>query len=334
MFQKYNSIENSYRDKFIEKIKEVLNKNELFVIQEKINWANYSFHISKENWLKVLSAWRNWFLTEDISFYTHEKVFNKYKDKIISLYHYLNSHDIPTDSLIVYWELFWGTYPHKDVEKIKNVSKVQKWIFYTPDIEFLAFDMKINWQYVNLEDVEIYCKKTEIPFDPILFKGTLKECLKYPNNFQSIIANKVYWLPILEDNVCEWVVIKTNQAKFLWNWNRIALKNKNSKWKEKIKRKKEYVEVTLSEKWQKIIDNLFSYITKSRIDNVFSKIWKVTDKDFWKIVWLYCKDVLEEFNKDYNLDIIEDKNELKKIKKLFQSKSSEIVREKFKKEVE
>lgn len=335
MFTKYTSIENTYRDKFLNILKSKIDENTLFIIQEKIHWANYSFQINKDNDFLIQPAWRNWLLNDLTSFYNHWVVFSKYKENINDLFlHLQNSWKYwKIDTFAVFWELFWGSYPHENVEIDNNSSKIQKWISYTNKNEFLCFDIKINWKYMNLLEVEKNCKNFNIPFDPILFTGTLKECLDYPNDFQSIIWTELYNLPKIEDNVIEGTVIKPIENFTMPNWTRAILKNKNSKWTEKIKKAKIKTEVKLSEQWQEFLDILWTFINENRIDNVFSKIWNITNKDFWKIVWLYSKDIMEEFNKDYSLEKIEDKNELKKIKRLFQWLVSEKIRERFKREI-
>jgi hypothetical protein len=48
-FKKYNSIENSYREKFLEKIKSIVPPTEKWVVTEKIHGSNFSFIYDVEN---------------------------------------------------------------------------------------------------------------------------------------------------------------------------------------------------------------------------------------------------------------------------------------------
>ena len=54
-FKKFNSLENSYRENFIHKIREQGYENEKYIITEKLHGANYSFTVVIENGLIVMS---------------------------------------------------------------------------------------------------------------------------------------------------------------------------------------------------------------------------------------------------------------------------------------
>ena len=336
-FQKYISIENSYREKYIKIIKENIPNDEIFILQEKIHGSNYSFQITKDNGFKIMPAWRDWLLKPEDNkrFYNHLYVFNKFKDNIMQMFNSINKelYNWKIENFAIYWELFWWTYNHVDVKNLNWKVKIQKWIFYTNDNSFLSFDIQIDGKYMNLLEVEKYCNRFNVPFDPILFSWTLDECLNYPNDFQSIIWPKLFNLPVIEDNVVEWTVIKPINEFFTPNWKRIIIKNKNDKWKEKIKSDKIKIQVVISKEWENLLKILLSHVTESRVDNVFSKLGIITNKDFWKVLWLYSKDVMEEFNKDYSLSVIVNKEELKKIKRILQKNISVIIRNKFKQEV-
>ncbi len=105
-----------------------------------------------------------------------------------------------------------------------------------------------------------------------LFRGSLNECLNYPNKFQSQISG---WLglPQFDENICEGVVIRPVEPCFFGNHARVMLKNKNEKWEEKSYQKKrkplEKEEVKLSTAAQNLIEEATRYITKS---------WKRTSK--------------------------------------------------------
>ena len=70
-----------------------------------------------------------------------------------------------------------------------------------------------------------------------LFRGTLAECLKHPNGFQSKIAE---WLglPAIEDNICEGIVIRPVTPMYLRNGSRVLIKSKNERFAERKSVKK------------------------------------------------------------------------------------------------
>ena len=55
-------------------------------------------------------------------------------------------------------------------------------------------------------------------------------------------------------------------------------------------------EDALSDDAQMLCEEIAKYITENRLNNVVSKIGTITQKDFGKLLGLYSKDVLEEFN--------------------------------------
>jgi len=82
-FYKYNSIENKYRHKFINRIRNDKSFNDKWVVLEKVHGANFSFITDGES---VKVAKRTDFIKDGENFFYWKKIFDKYKDKIIDLY--------------------------------------------------------------------------------------------------------------------------------------------------------------------------------------------------------------------------------------------------------
>lgn len=322
-FKKYSSIENTYRQKFIDKvIYEWLDKWE-FIVEEKVHWANFSFFITKDE----IKVWkRTSFLWDWAEFYSYEVVLEKYKDKLRDLFNFLyNSEGV--ESIIIYWELFWGSYPHTDVER-KNVCTIQKWVFYTPDVDFYAFDLVTDWEIRDIDFAKDLFANNWFVYAKTLFRWSLSDALKYSNEFNSTIPS-YFWLPELEENICEWVIIKPVISKFLKNWNRVIFKNKNEKWSEKSKVKSKVKnEIKISEVWKKLLEELISLNTENRLKNVLSKYWKVESaKEFWKLLGELQIDILEDFNKDFLSEFNSlEKNEQKKIKSIMSKEVALLLR--------
>ena len=79
-FKKFSSLENSYRENFIHKIREQGYENEKYIITEKLHGANYSFTVVIENGLlvSVNPAKRSGYINSDEKFYNHRTVYEKY----------------------------------------------------------------------------------------------------------------------------------------------------------------------------------------------------------------------------------------------------------------
>ena len=203
--------------------------------------------------------------------------------------------------LIICGEIIGGTYPHKDVESVMNVRRVQKGVFYHPDIIFYAYDIKINGEFINYYSAYRILKMSLFFTAEILFEGNFEECMKYPNKFQTTIPNLLK-LPEIEDNICEGWVLKTIKPERFIDGGRVILKSKNKIYDERARcAKKPREPLVLGEKAQKVYDILSTYVTQNRLDSVLSKvnIERLTKKQgFGTIMGDFRKDVMESFNDD------------------------------------
>ena len=86
-FKKFNSLENSYRENFIHKIREQGYENEEYIITEKLHGANYSFTVVVEGGIvvSVIPAKRSGYIHLGEKFYNHRQVYEKHGDKVSNL---------------------------------------------------------------------------------------------------------------------------------------------------------------------------------------------------------------------------------------------------------
>lgn len=313
-FIKYPSIENSYRSKFIDRIREMEIDQLSWVVKEKIHGANFAFYVDL-NTLEIKCAKRSAFLQPEEGFYNYQQVLERLKYNLINLASDIKVNyqsDTSLSHIIVWGELFGGTYSHKEVKRL-HYSKVQSGVQYTNQIEFLAFDLAINNKLTSQAFAYSFFRMFKIPHVPILKTGTLDECLKYPNKFTTKVPN-LYELPEIENNFCEGVVIVPNTPFFDHQGNRMALKNKNEAFKEvkPTNKKPKFVNTQTQ--------NLASmYINENRLQNVLSKLGEVSIKDFGLINSSLCNDALEDIIKDHpNIEI-------KPIKKALGQLSAKLV---------
>ncbi len=299
-FRTYNDIENSYRTKTVNDIVDMgLAAKEIeWCVTEKVHGSNFSMWYDG---VEFRSAKRSCLIGDTENFCGSLKVVSENKDKVIAIYNDLNL--VPgTDVMAVYGEIFGGTYPHPNVEKAKNATQVQKGIFYSPENLFYAFDIRVNEIILDKDKSDELFQKHGIFYSKFLFRGTLKECLEYSNEFKSKIPE---WLGLPEiegDNICEGTVVAPIKTKFFGCGSRVILKNKNDKWKEKASESKSpkppKEEITLSEEGNRLMDELDTYVCENRLKNVLSKIGAVTQKDFGKILGAMAIDTLKDFKKD------------------------------------
>jgi len=339
-FTKYSTIENSYREKEINKIIEngFASKDIEWVVTEKVHGTNFSFICDGDS---VQVAKRTSILSkEELSkFYDADIMYKKYKDNILDLVKYLQRiYNI--SEIQIFGEHFGGTY---NGETEKGYTKIQKEIQYIPFTDFIVFDILVIFKevgevkkiFLDWDFVKELAKKFELKVVPELYRGTFEECLKYPNQFQTKIPT-MYGLEDIEGNICEGVVIKPVKDLRLGSGERVILKNKNDKFKEKGRVKKTKIKKPINlipedEKW---IDEISRYFEENRIQNVLSKgEVQLNWKQFGKLSGLFFKDALEDFIKD-NPDFNNlDKGQRKLIQKFAQARANEFIRDFMKKHI-
>lgn len=293
-FKKYNSIENSYRQEFLERVATTTINSNDFVVLEKVHGANFSL-ITNGSDLK--SAKRTSMLEDTDKFYNHTLIKELYYEKMLALFEAVKTHYPETESITVFGELFGGSYP--DVEQARDAMKVQKGVFYAPYNDFYAFDIMINQTfYLDVIEVNQLLEAHGFFYAKILFRGTLKEALAYPNAFNSNVPE---WLnlPEIKDNICEGVIIKPVKPHFLPNGNRVIIKNKNAKWSEKSKSSKPTKCIELSKEANILLTELERFVNANRLANVMSKEHDLDSNHIGKLIGLLSKDAFEDFMKDF-----------------------------------
>jgi len=330
-FKKYNEIENSYREKFISNINNMLAARELeneFVVLEKVHGANFSFWYDGN---ELRTAKKSDFVGgEGEDFYNSHLIKTRYTDNIKNLFEHFNRKFGKINDMVVYGELFGGHYPDAK-KKDPSIKMVQKGIAYCPDLDFFAFDIKVDGEYINADDVEYLCRAFDIFHAKILFRGKLEDCLKYPNEFLTTIPAH-YGLPDVVGNICEGVVIKPIKNAYFRNGSRVIIKNKNEKWSEREKSDKTPREVVeLSPETNTLLNEALAYATENRLKNVLSK-WEgdVTSSDFGRLMQLMNVDALEDFMKDFGDEYEKlSKEDAKTINKKLGNANSNIIRKNF-----
>jgi Rnl2 family RNA ligase len=191
--------------------------------------------------------------------------------------------------------------------------------------------------YFNVDTLAEICNKAELPCQIEKFRGTFDECLNFDNVFVDDTGHILFGLPIIEDNIAEGVVIKPVNPIWFPNGERVILKNKTERFKEKTKKeKKESIpEIPLKEIEIKVLNILQEYNTESRVYSVLSKETQVSDKIFGKILGLFIVDCINDAIKD-NPEIekyLKEKDteifDAKRVKKIFQNRVAKDIRKVF-----
>ncbi|WP_420572466.1 RNA ligase family protein [Kordia sp.] len=280
-----------------------------WVVTEKVHGANFSF-VYEHGTLKY--AKRKEYLSWDDDFFGFQLVANKIEQQLIRLFEELST-DIEGTKFIVYGELFGGKYPHDAVSAEANVHAIQTGVYYSPSINFCAFDIAIETgdttskKYLDYETATAYFEKHNVFYAKPLFIGKLGEAVNFNTRINSTIPKQLE-LPELTENLIEGVVIKPyNQLDDIVMKSRPIVKLKNKEFDEEKKfhqaEKWTYVPSisSKSEDLSFILDELRNYITHNRLESAVSKIGALdftNEQRIQDITSEFFRDTLTDFNEN------------------------------------
>lgn len=323
-FKKYNSLENSYRGKFIESINSQVSPEMSWVALEKIHGANFSFWIANDRQRTTRVASRTQFVEPESFFNCREVVERNIKGAQAIAKEHLEGYDGPDiESVTVFGELCGGTG--------QDYAQVQKEVFYSYDQQFIVFDIMLSWKsgevtYLGVQDVMMACLKTNMIMAPIVGTGSLVECLDMSPEFLSLIPG-VLGVEPPDNNLAEGLVLRPKRDTFLRNGKRAILKQKAKKFSEKSNAKVKKP-VVLSEEGQQHLDQFAGYLlNENRLSAVLSKIGQVDHTMTGKLIGLMISDALEDYIKDNEVDPSKslDKAEWKKIVKTLNPQLAQMI---------
>ena len=309
-FKKFSSLENSYRDNFISKIREQGYESEGYIVTEKLHGANYGFTVVVENSLPTtLPSKRSGFISVDEKFYNHRPVYEKYAHKIEKLATVLleNNDGVVT----VYGELYGGN--------------IQGGMAYPLEQDFAGFDITVDGTPIDKRKAFSLMNEYEIPTVPVLgYADTLSEALE---SNESFITKKLRDGFDTENQQAEaeGVVIEPVTPRYLPSGERVYLKKKTKRFLEKGKNKIEKPKVSLNEPLTKLLETSLEYINENRFNAVVSKEGEVNIKMIGKIAGLMTQDIVVDLIKDENIENLESLGEVSEVKKFKQTLHGEVI---------
>lgn len=277
-----------------------------WVVTEKIHGANFSF-IYENGLLRF--AKRKEYLTWDDDFFAFQTLVNKIEDKVLRIFEQL-SLDLEAAKYIIYGELLGGEYPHTEVENNPDLQAIQTGVYYSPAIEFCAFDIAFEEEesksYLDYETAIAYFENENLLYAQPLFIGKLNEAFEFDTHIDSKIP-AIFSLPSLENNLIEGIVIKPfHEIPDLED--RPILKIKNPEFEEENKFHE-------AEKWSHIpnlqsksvelsflLEELRKYVNKKRLESAISKIGSLDFTNQVRVLAIqveFLNDVFTDFNENH-----------------------------------
>lgn len=326
-FVEYSSIKSETNGSHVEKIRRIFGNKE-FVVLEKIHGANFQFSCQllksdTDNDVSVLvkCAKRTSILEEDESFYGWQIVRDRYASDIAILCTHIHAYDPTITHVHVFGELFGGIYPGEPAKT--SLKPVQKGIYYSPDIDFIIFDIALRRdtdptpKFMSYTDAVKYVEKTKtVRHVPLRFRGNFSDALKFSMENTEFITTipKLYELKDLESNFAEGNVMKADIITEMGE-HRGILKIKHPKFNEMIgynpnKIKTSGMDTGIISDIEYHKEQLKCFLTQNRLDAVVSKYGPTTPRP--KLVGCFLNDAKEDYMKtmESDEDQIEKINEL------------------------
>ena len=327
-FTKYNSIKNVEQSKFIEKLRYAGLLSGTWVRTLKIHGANYSFWTDGKD---VNTAKRSGFINDEV-FYGDINFVDKYIDKVSKLFEYIRYFKPEVKVVSVHGEVYGGIYPHPDVKKSPNATRVQKEVYYRPDNEFIVFDIAVDGKFVNTHDLGEMCQFFAFDMVPVLDIGNFFDLINADVVFEDPLYQR-FDLPKIDNNFSEGWVLRPVEDIVLPSGERVILKGKNPKFKERApKERKQVKKIELTDEGEDLLAELRTFVTANRLYNVISHVGEdsITDKDFGKLLGMLMKDIMTDFIDEYGhrFEVLE-KGEKKAITKMMQVDSANLLRTEF-----
>lgn len=278
-----------------------------WVVTEKAHGANFSFVYEDK---KMRFAKRKEYLDWQSDFFGFQLVVSEIEDKIWAFFEQL-SHDFHAKKYILYGELIGGEYPHQDVLNSENLQAIQTGVYYSPDIQFFAYDIALEMGeeqrkiYLEYETALRYFNQFSLLHAKPLFVGKFTDCLYFHTRINSTIP-EILGLPTLKENLIEGIVIKLyqNPQQIMYS-PRIILKVKNTEFEEEKKfheaEKWSYIPKrgTKTEDLDFILTELRTYISENRLNSVLSKIGRFRHEIKKEVQIAFREDVWIDFNEHF-----------------------------------
>jgi len=329
VFKRYNSIENSHRDKTIDHIREMGYDRGEWIATNKIHGANFSFFYDGD---KLRVAKRSGFIgNSDGSFFRSDRIVERYDSKVRAVYEYLKMGHPSFKIMAIRGELFGGSYPHADVDVVDHASRVQKGVYYTPDNEFYMFDIELDNYPVSDYVLEAVAFKFGFEFwSKPMYRGTFDEMLALDPVFIDPMPEKI-GLPVIPENYSEGFVLRPVEPKFFHSGSRCLLKHKNPSFSERSKRTPK-VKKVIPDHIANLMREIGTFCTENRLRNVMSHYGPVGQKEFGRLNGEFVKDCIKDFLNEPGLKVRFlklNKKEAKQVTKFCGSECAMIIRRNF-----
>ena len=243
------------------------------IVQEKIHGANFSFTTDGDT---VLAGKRNSYITQEErkTFFSCGEIIDRYSKNILLL-----SKEFPGKIIRVYGEIY-GNYLTEE-----GLKPVQRKILYSNGLDFRAFDVHVEDEFLDTDISENLLSKYMIPYCSPIYIGEFNHCLEYCR------GNTKSSYPIMKCrdryNTKEGDILRPISSRY-----GVIYKVKNFLFIENR-------------------ETMLSYVNNNRLDSVISKTGVKTERN--EVIQMIVNDAIDDIKKENrfsNREIEDNKDSL------------------------
>ncbi len=284
-----------------------------WVVTEKIHGSNFA---GITDGINIRYSKRKEMLLPDDNFFNHRVMANKIIDRVEEVYKTISHMYRNIQRITIYGELFGGCYPHVEVAVNREVEAVQTGVYYSPDIEFCAFDIAVESgnerKYLDYDAAVNIFEKAGLMYAKPLFKGSFEKASDYPVGFESNIPKLLGLPPLNFENKAEGIVIKPVKPILIKTAKgivrpiikkKIAEFEEESRFHEATDWSVKYTgyNVCTDDMLESIITEMRGMINENRLNNVISKVGRIHKNEYGNVLTkLLIEDAVESFNSKYD----------------------------------
>jgi hypothetical protein len=274
-FKKYNSIENHYRQKFIDKM--LYHNPEaadaLWIAREKLDGANIQLVFSPNEPMKV--GKRSQYITPDDNFFDIWETLARYSHEVDVLQRYAKLYNTNVR--------FYGEIYGPGINGRVNYGEAKR---------IAIFDAEIDSKLLTQEELEsfLYARNFTHLLPKQFAKGKLMDVLQVD----------------VEVGNCEGVVIKPYDRNFFMNeLERFIIKKKAQSFLDQERNEGKPARENTSDVAYNINKEFMKYINENRVLDVFAKHGPITEpKQIGEYIKLVIEDAKQDFLKDHDLNVL------------------------------
>ncbi|MCU0654778.1 MAG: hypothetical protein MUF64_05650 [Polyangiaceae bacterium] len=186
-----------------------------WVVSEKIHGANLCIAVEPAG-LRV--GKRKRWLEPNEDFFGHHRLLARLRPSLLELARLARQGRDQVASVLVYGELFGGSYPHPQVTPVAEVEPVQTGVWYAPDVHLCIFDLALRFEqgdrmeFLDIDRTLALAGASGLLAAEPLLVGSYREAMDFCERFPTTLPTRLGLPSLGPSNLAEGVVLRPQRA--------------------------------------------------------------------------------------------------------------------------